>query len=61
MKHLLDGKDFTLYGLSNAVTRFSQEVESYDRASKLEEIGYDVLTMPAQMFRAINSEPALAA
>ena len=61
MKHLLDGKDFTLYGLSNAVTRFSQDVESYDRASKLEEIGYTVLTMPAQMFRAINSEPALAA
>ena len=29
----------------NAVTRYSQDVESYDRATKLEEIGYSVMTM----------------
>ena len=61
MKHLLDGKDFTLYGLANAVTRLSQDVESYDRASKLEEIGYDVLTMPQDTFRTFNHVTKLAA
>ena len=55
LQHLIEGKDFTLYGLANAVTRYSQDVESYDRASKLEEIGYSVLTMSPELFRAINS------
>lgn len=42
LEHLITGGDFSLYGLANAVTRFSQDVESYDRATKLEEIGYSV-------------------
>ena len=32
LQHLIEDGDFTLYGLANAVTRFSQDVESYDRA-----------------------------
>lgn len=43
LEHLITGGDFSLYGLANAVTRFSQDVESYDRATKLEEIGYSVM------------------
>lgn len=39
LQRLIEGTDYTLYGLANAVTRHSQDVESYDRASKLEEIG----------------------
>ena len=30
LEHLITGGDFSLYGLANAVTRFSQDVESYD-------------------------------
>lgn len=45
LEHLITGGDFSLYGLANAVTRFSQDVESYDRATKLEEIGYSVIGM----------------
>lgn len=30
LQHLIEGNDLTLYGLSNAVTRYSQDVESYD-------------------------------
>ena len=40
--------------LANAVTRYSQDVEDYDRASKLEAIGYNVMTMSPAMFRQIN-------
>ena len=46
MQRLIESNDLTLYGLSNAVTRHSQDVESYDRASELESIGYSILTMP---------------
>lgn len=61
LQHLIEGKDYTLYGLANAVTRYSQDVESYDRASKLEEIGYNVLTMSPDLFRAINKVTRMAA
>ena len=54
LQHLISDADYTLFGLANAVTRYSQDVESYDRASKLEEIGYSVLTMSPQLFKHIN-------
>lgn len=54
LQHLIEGGDLTLYGLANAVTRYSQDVESYDRATKLEEIGYEVMTMSPKQFQAIN-------
>lgn len=61
LQHLLEGADYTLYGLANAVTRYSQDVEDYDRASKLEVIGYNVMTMPRAMFRQINQATSMAA
>ena len=54
LQHLIEAGDFTLYGLANAVTRFSQDVESYDRATKLEEIGYSVMTMSPLLLQKIN-------
>ena len=60
-QHLVEGGDMTLYGLANAVTRFSQDVESYDRATKLEEIGYKVLTMPASLQARIVQPVSLPA
>ena len=61
MQHLIEEGDFTLYGLANAVTRYSQDVDSYDRATKLEEIGYSILTMSPDLFRRINSAAKKAA
>jgi hypothetical protein len=37
--YLQRGGDFDQYGMVNAVTRFSQDVDDYDRASELERIG----------------------
>lgn len=54
LQHLIEGGDLTLYGLANAVTRYSQDVENYDRASKLEAIGYQVMTMSPKLFQTIN-------
>lgn len=60
-QHLIEDADYTLFGLANAVTRYSQDVEDYDRASKLEEIGYSVMTMSPALFRTINQVTSMAA
>lgn len=56
LQHLIEGKDLTLYGLSNAVTRHSQDVEDYDRATELESIGYDILSMTPRQWHRINQK-----
>lgn len=58
LQHLIEGKDLSLYGLSNAVTRYSQDVESYDRATELEGIGYRILTMHPRIWKHINQAAA---
>ena len=55
LKYLIEGGDLSLYGLSNAVTRYSQDVESYDRATALEGIGWSVATMGSSKWKEINS------
>ena len=60
-QHLIQDADYTLYGLANAVTRYSQDVADYDRASKLEEIGYQIITMSPELFRQINKVTRMAA
>ncbi len=60
-QHLIQDADYTLYGLANAVTRYSQDVADYDRASKLEEVGYQIITMSPELFRQINQVTRMAA
>ena len=55
LNYLIQGGDLSLYGLTNAITRASQDVESYDRASALESIGWNVATMPAAQWKEINA------
>ena len=49
LNYLIQGGDLSQYGLSNAITRASQDVESYDRATALEGIGWQVATMPKRV------------
>jgi hypothetical protein len=56
LDYLIHGGDLSLYGLSSAVTRFSQDVTSYDRATELETAGWNVLTMPRQQWNRVNSD-----
>jgi len=54
MRHLVMGGDLSQYGLMNAVTAYSQEdTVTYDRASKLEEIGGKVLSLNSRQWRNI--------
>lgn len=54
LQHLLTNDDMTQYGLANAVTQHSQDVDSYDRATDLEGIGYNIMAMPQNQWNRIN-------
>ena len=55
LNYLIQGGDLSLHGLSNAITRASQDVPSYDRATEMEGIGWTVATMPASQWKEMNS------
>lgn len=44
LKYLIKDGDLSLYGLMNAVTRFSQDVPDYDRATELERMGGQIIS-----------------
>ena len=54
LQYLIAGGDLSQYGLSNAITRASQDVESYDRATALEGIGCQLAAMPAAQWKELN-------
>lgn len=43
LSHLIQGGSLTSWGLGNAVTRMAQDVDSYDRSTELESIGFEVM------------------
>lgn len=53
LKHLIEGADLSLWGLSNAVTATAQTAQSYDRASELEAIGGRFFTLPPSELRQL--------
>lgn len=55
LDHLIRGGDLSLYGLSNAITRAAQDVESYDRSTEMESIGYTVLGMSGRDWQRLNA------
>ena len=59
LDHLIRGGDLSLYGMANAVTRFAQDVESYDRSTELESIGYDILGMSPTKWNKLNAVSTL--
>jgi hypothetical protein len=54
LQHLIAGGDLSLYGLSGAITRASQDVSDYDRATALEGLGWDIATMSREQWRTVN-------
>jgi hypothetical protein len=58
LQHLLSDGDLSLWGAVNAVTRLSQDVESYERATELEEMGGEILAMSNSAWRSIATTGA---
>ena len=54
LKNLIQGQDFTRWGLLNAITRTSQDVEDYDEATNLEHLGGKVLELPRSDWKVIS-------
>jgi hypothetical protein len=48
LRHLIEGGDLSAFGLANAVTRLSQDVDDYDRATELEAVGGGIFALPAK-------------
>jgi hypothetical protein len=53
LRSLVEGADLTGYGLVNAVTRFAQQAEDYDRATELEALGGRLLELPAAEWKGL--------
>lgn len=47
LRHLIVAGDLSAYGLVNAVTHFSHDVEDYDRATEFEALGGKLIELPA--------------
>lgn len=53
LRALAEGGDLSRFGLYNAVTRASQDVEDYDRATDLEAVGAKIIELPKREWREI--------
>lgn len=53
LRHLIEGGDLSRYGIANAITRTSQDVADYDRATELERIGGNVIDLDPREWRAV--------
>ena len=60
LDHLIRDGEFSLYGLANAVTRAAQDVESYDRSTAMESIGYNILGMSRAQWNRLNAASKVA-
>lgn len=58
LQALIAGADLTRFGLYNAITRFSQDVESYDRATELEKAGAQVVELPKNEWQSLMAQAA---
>lgn len=56
LTHLAAGGDLSKYGLVQAVTRFSQDVESYDRATELERLGGEILELAGSEWKVLTKK-----
>jgi hypothetical protein len=55
LHHLIEGKDLSQWGLSNAVTRMSQDVEDYERATAFEVLGGSIIELPRQDWQELTT------
>jgi len=50
---LAKGGDMTQYGISNAITRLSQDCDNYDRATELERAGGRIIELPRKEWASL--------
>ena len=55
LKNLIEGKDLSQWGLANALTRTSQVIDDYDRATEFERFGGEVIELPKHDWEVIST------
>ena len=60
LNHLIHDGELSLYGIANAVTKFAQDVQSYDESTRLEGVGYDILSMSKDQWNRLNAVSTVA-
>ena len=53
LRNLIEEGDLSRYGLANALTRTSQGIEDYDRATEFERLGGRVINLPQQAWAEV--------
>lgn len=53
LRHLIEGGELSRWGMSNALTRFSADVDDYDRASDFEAFGGRIIDLPQGQWEQI--------
>lgn len=59
LRHFLIGNDSSRYGLINAVTRASQDIADYNRATFIERLGGELLSLPIYKQLTLPKEKAM--
>ena len=54
LRHLITEGDLSGFGLVNAVTYYSQEVQDYDRATEFEMLGGKLIELPSEEWKALT-------
>jgi hypothetical protein len=55
LEHLVQGGDLSGFGLLNAVTRYSQDIEDYDRATDFEKLGGQIIELDPKDWQTLAS------
>ena len=53
LRQLIAGGDLSGYGLVNAVTHYSEEIDDYDRATEFEALGGKLIELPRKEWEAL--------
>ncbi len=59
LRHFIMGNDFSAFGLVNAVTRSSQDVPDYNRATELERLGGTLLDESQHLTKVLSNKTLL--
>lgn len=61
LRHLIEGGDLSRFGIANALTRYSQDVADYDKATELERAGGQVIELAPNDWKTIETATHKAA
>jgi len=58
LKHFIEGGDLSQYGIAQALTRHSQDVEDYDKATDFERMGGKIIELKPTQWHTIETAKA---